>query len=696
MGVSDAASWFRERRLKLRLLRPTDSRVFRQCWGRAKLLPMAIGLLGLLTLSMSTTAHGANIPIFLNFTGPDSVKAGQSTQLFIVASGLSAFPANTPVAVFVNVQTTDPTTATPSDFTFSVQQLPSFNASSDSAITIAITGGNDPTQVQQEKTTLATPFGVQVMKGTTPSPAYPVSWTVTSGGGTLSNGNSTATDGSGKASNTLTLGPAQSNPNQVNACLKPEDGGGCVTFKATATPAPPLGISIVSGNNQTGVINAKLANPFVVSVTQGGAKAPPGTPVTWQIASGGGTLSPCTTQTDGNGQASCSLALGPTLGAVTVKASTKDGFVTFSVNDATQAAVTGLKQFSAMGNVALSTAQVQATNIGLRLANLRRGASGVSLGGLSLGIDGQPIPLSAVASLIPGGGRGGGASADRSVLGNLGVFLNGQGSFGDQQASNREPGFDFHTAGLTAGADYKLTNQLILGAAFGYLNTKTDFDAGAGNMHTNGYSLSAYGSYYLTDKFYLDGIATYGWNGYDTTRNITVSDISESAKASPDGTQFALSVNGGYNFNFGAVTVGPSLRANYIRVHIDSFTERGADLFNLSVNSQTVESVTTALGGQVSYAISTPWGVVLPLARFEWEHEYKGGSRLITGSLVADPLRTQFSVPTNNPDRDYFNLGAGISATLKAGASAFVYYETVLGRDRIANHSFTGGVRFEF
>ncbi len=353
----------------------------------------------------------------------------------------------------------------------------------------------------------------------------------------------------------------------------------------------------------------------------------------------------------------------------------------------------GLKDLNVIGSVAISTATVQSTNIGLRLSALRGGATGMSMSGLSFKMDGQSLPLDAA---MPSLGDGGGASADPSRQGGgLGLFLNGLGSFGDQRATSREPGFDFHTAGLTLGGDYRWTEHVILGAAVGYLNTKAELDASAGHMTTNGYSLSAYGTYFMAEKMYLDGIATYGWNNYDTTRNITVPGVNETARSNNDGNQFALTVGGGYNFNFGPLTAGPSLRVNYIRVHVDGFQERGAATSNLKVDSQRVESLATDLGGQVSYAISMPWGVLSPLARFEWEHEFKGSSRLITGSLVADPATT-FSVPTNAPDRDYFNLGVGLTATLKRGASAFVYYETILGRDNVTNHSFTAGVRFAF
>jgi outer membrane lipase/esterase len=107
-------------------------------------------------------------------------------------------------------------------------------------------------------------------------------------------------------------------------------------------------------------------------------------------------------------------------------------------------------------------------------------------------------------------------------------------------------------------------------------------------------------------------------------------------------------------------------------------------------------SLTTVLEASAAYAIGTPWAVLQPTMLAEWAHEYLDNSRLISGTLIADPVQTVFGVPTNNPDRNYFNLGAGLTATFARGISAFFFYETVLGRDNFTAHSFTAGARFEF
>ena len=124
------------------------------------------------------------------------------------------------------------------------------------------------------------------------------------------------------------------------------------------------------------------------------------------------------------------------------------------------------------------------------------------------------------------------------------------------------------------GGDYKLTNNLILGAAFEVSQYPGPARRLRGHVTNNGYSLSAFGTYYIANTMYVDGIATYTWNAYDLERN--VQSASETARGHPDGNQFALSVGSGYDFHVGALTAGPTFRVNYLNIFIDGYRERGA------------------------------------------------------------------------------------------------------------------------
>jgi outer membrane lipase/esterase len=433
-------------------------------------------------------------------------------------------------------------------------------------------------------------------------------------------------------------------------------------------------LSIVSGNNQSGAPGSSL--PLAVSVScADSAGTGNGEPVTWAIVSGGGTLAAATTVANAAAIATNSVTL-TTSPSVTVRATAGAATVVFSATSGTSVA-------TALAPVALNMATVQTQNIGLRLASLRGGARGLSISGVSLitPADSETPGSAMPAALADGLGR------------RLGLFINAEGSFGKQDTTQRELGFDYHTIGGTLGADYRITDQLILGGAIGYLKTDSDFDADGGETTAHGLSLSVFGTYYLRDVYYIDGIATYGWTWYETERLVGGAGGPSIARGDPNGNHLALSISGGRNFVVGALTLGPYARLDYVNAEVDSYSERGGGNANLRVKSQDIDSVVTALGGRVSYAISTALGVFVPTVSAEWQHEFAGDSQRVSATTIDG---TSISVLTSSPDRDYFRLGAGLVATLRRGTHAFVHYDSIVGRDNFTHHGFTAGVRLDF
>ena len=117
----------------------------------------------------------------------------------------------------------------------------------------------------------------------------------------------------------------------------------------------------------------------------------------------------------------------------------------------------------------------------------------------------------------------------------------------------------------------------------------------------------------------------------------------------------------------------------------------------MRVNDQDVKSLSTVLGVQGSYAWSTNFGVLLPQVLFGWQHEFEDDSRIIRATFINDTTNggkgTTIKVPTDRPDRDYFNLGLGLSAQFPHGISSFIYYQTVLAYEDLTENSFVGGLR---
>jgi outer membrane lipase/esterase len=375
---------------------------------------------------------------------------------------------------------------------------------------------------------------------------------------------------------------------------------------------------------------------------------------------------------------------------------------------------TGLQQMAGVQGVALGattlTTSLQFTNLIARLQTLRAGGAGIaleepeSLPGPQL----ASLSGSQVAATAPGGSAG--------TVPKWGVFLTGAYAFGDVSSTSREAGFDFDAAGVSGGVDYRVTSNLILGLGLGYDKISADFSDNAGTVDVDDFAVSLYGTYYPTEALYVDGIITVALNSYDLERRIVytiptvpsvgtgITNVNQTAKAEPDGLTFGVGVAAGYDFTWGALTAGPIGRVNYVRSKVDSYSESinntdpGFGLA-LDVPSQTVESLVTGLGGQVSYAISAPIGVFVPQVRFEWVHEYLNNSRTYSAQFVNDPTpsaRTTIQWTTDNPDRNFFNVGVGVAATFARGISAFVFYETVLGLDDVTQHRVSGGLRVEF
>ena len=92
------------------------------------------------------------------------------------------------------------------------------------------------------------------------------------------------------------------------------------------------GLSKVSGDNQSGVPGAVIANPLVIEVRDENGSALEGISVTFAVTAGGGTLSVTRATTDKNGAVQSTLTLGqnPGTNVVSVSAAGIEGMVTFS------------------------------------------------------------------------------------------------------------------------------------------------------------------------------------------------------------------------------------------------------------------------------------------------------------------------------------------------------------------------------
>ena len=144
-----------------------------------------------------------------------------------------------------------------------------------------------------------------------PIAGIPISWEAL-GGGTVSDA-TVNTDDQGRASVERALGPAAGQ--QTTVATSEGLAGSPVTFVHTALAGDAARLAIVSGDNQTGQVGAQLPAELVVRLIDGEGNGVPNTAVAWKVATGGGSVTPASSNTDGDGRASARWTLGGTAGA---------------------------------------------------------------------------------------------------------------------------------------------------------------------------------------------------------------------------------------------------------------------------------------------------------------------------------------------------------------------------------------------
>lgn len=306
---------------------------------------------------------------------------------------------------------------------------------------------------------------------------------------------------------------------------------------------------------------------------------------------------------------------------------------------------------------------------------------------------------------------------EEAASGRFGAFVTGNYRFGDKDSTSEVEGFDFDSAGIVAGVDYRITPNAIAGVAFGYSSLDVDFDTTINSpsdqeLENDTYSVSLYGTYYAGQAFFIDGILRGGYGDYDTSRHIFIpnpngadidndgnpdGDIDRTARADFDSWFVDVGVRGGYDFVLGGPIITPSVAVDYVYAEIDDYEEDGAQGLDLAFEDQEAESLTTTLGATASYPISMDFGVITPSLNAAWIFELSGDDDGVEFFYKNDPTGlSRFEVEPEDKEDNYGELGASVAVALPNDFSAFVDYSTVVAFEDLEMHSFFVGLRKGF
>ncbi|WP_170921137.1 autotransporter outer membrane beta-barrel domain-containing protein [Enhydrobacter aerosaccus] len=276
-----------------------------------------------------------------------------------------------------------------------------------------------------------------------------------------------------------------------------------------------------------------------------------------------------------------------------------------------------------------------------------------------------------------------------------GAWGGGVGGFGTVGAGAGTGTVTYNLGGFAAGLDRRLNENFLAGVAVGYTSGQQWVGGFSGTGMSNTYQAALYGEY--TDgPVYVDGLAGYAYSANQMWRTIAIPGLAvRTAQASTGANQVFGQVEGGYRFALGTKgenTVAPFARLQAYTGTQNGFSETGAQSLNLSVASQTSNSLRSVLGAQVNGAVDLGWREKLGLQiRLGWSHEYASTSLPVSATL-AGAAGQSFTTYGVSPQRDGMLLGFAVGTAIADATSLYARYEGIVsGQDN--SHAFTAGVR---
>jgi len=380
---------------------------------------------------------------------------------------------------------------------------------------------------------------------------------------------------------------------------------------------------------------------------------------------------------------------------------------------------TAAEEMAAQGSITTVFAASQLATLSARLSTLRWGVTGPRTTQLH-DVGGDTIRVASSGPLsVPGGSAG----ADEEIYSRWSWYLDGSYGNGDKDPTVLEDAFDFEGQEISTGIDYRFSPSIVAGGMFGYTSKEVDFDSSKsivdGGIESDGYSLVAY-LLWEGEHAFVNGSVGYQELTHDTRRRITypsqnplVLPVDSLATSSTDSSSFLATLGTGYTWRFGAFNLEPSAEFAYTDVSVDAFTERSFDMtastegspddpFDLKIGSQSIESLDMALGIKVNYVFTPSFGVLIPYLNARYHQELLNDVRRVAAryadayELLLQDIDSNFNVPTDEPDEEYFTIAGGASIVLQNGLMGYLQYTEVLDLENYSDSVITGGVRYEF
>ena len=307
-----------------------------------------------------------------------------------------------------------------------------------------------------------------------------------------------------------------------------------------------------------------------------------------------------------------------------------------------------------------------------------------------------------------------GRQASLNLLNGLSVYASGNIRTLDRMETPFSNRSDSTISGATMGADFRVTDRILAGVAFNYLNRPRDLGNNDG-FATDAYGLLSYVSFIPTFTTFLD--LSLGYSQYDYVLGKSAfflensigpvglspgaNHMSGNADSETDVHEVSFKAASGYDHNFsssfGSGKIGPRMAFAYSQLAIAPYAGRDQNDLAFTSNKQSIRSIQGTIGIQGSMRMNTSYGVFASQATADYVHQFNVGRRNVTGEFAENQrgTSTKFSLNGNTPDRSFLNFTMGTVLVLPDGILPFLSFRLATDDSHSNNYAGIIGVRIE-
>lgn len=271
----------------------------------------------------------------------------------------------------------------------------------------------------------------------------------------------------------------------------------------------------------------------------------------------------------------------------------------------------------------------------------------------------------AVSTRLTGGsistGGEGMASGD-SIFKRGAMWVQGLFNKSKLDDTSKAKGFDADSSGIAFGAEKFVTDDTKVG--IGYAYTNTDIDGFMRSTDVDTHTAILYGEY-KPSKWYVNGIATYGWSDYEESKSVAGVGV----KSDYDVETFGLQAMTGYDMNVNGLGITPEAGLRYVHIKQDAYK----DSADQKVSGNDSDILTGVIGAKVSKSWELENGMnIKPEVRVAATYDLMNDD---VNSVVTLANGSAYAVEGEALDRFGMEFGAGVTAEVNDNVELSLGYE---------------------